>query len=285
MSTPSAIRSQMLMSDFETELADIIEHGRIQTVLQPIVDPRARTVLGHEALSRGPSGTRLHSPLALFAAAIRSERTVELEECCLERAMQRFRGSSLDGRLFLNLSPFTLLAADSLAAWLAGLLDRLGLPAGRCVFEITEQSLYEDYAAIRAALDTLREIGCEIAVDDLGAGYSGLRAWSELRPDYVKIDRYFVCDIHTDGVKGEILRSIVEMSRAIGSRVIAEGVETAEECSELLDIGVDYLQGYFFGRPQAEPRVSDHALAHLEGRGDTEAAVRAEQLAVDAPPV
>jgi diguanylate cyclase (GGDEF)-like protein len=210
---------------------------------------------------------------------------VALEECCLGRAIQRFRGAGLQGRLFLNISPFTLLAAQSLPTRLANLLSKLGLPASRCVLEITEQSLVDDYAAIRRALDALRGIGCEIAVDDLGAGYSGLKTWSELRPDYVKIDRYFVSDIHADGVKAEILRSIVEMSRAIGSRIVAEGVETAGECTELLDIGVDYLQGYFFGRPQVEPEVREAAIAHLAGRESAAAAANADELIIDVPPI
>ncbi len=285
MSTPIPLRSQPSAGDASGEIADIIEHARIQTIFQPILDPQGRGVLGYEALSRGPSTSRLHSPLELFAAAMRANCTVALEECCLGRAIQRFRTASLQGRLFLNISPFTLLAAHSLPTRLANLLAKLGLPANRCVLEITEQSLVDDYAAVRRALDALREIGCEIAVDDLGAGYSGLKTWSELRPDYVKIDRYFVSDIHADGVKAEILRSIVEMSRAIGSRVIAEGVETAEECTELLDIGVDFLQGYYFGRPQAEPKVNDAAMAHLAGRGATVNAVCAEELIIKVAPI
>ncbi|HJS21356.1 MAG TPA: bifunctional diguanylate cyclase/phosphodiesterase [Steroidobacteraceae bacterium] len=285
MSTPLPFRQQGAATDLSSELAEIIEHARIQTIFQPILDPVGRGILGYEALSRGPSTSRLHSPLELFAAALRANCTVALEECCLGRAIQRFRTASLQGRLFLNISPFTLLAAQSLPTRLSNLLAKLGLPANRCVLEITEQSLVDDYAAVRRALDALREIGCEIAVDDLGAGYSGLKTWSELRPDYVKIDRYFVSDIHADGVKAEILRSIVEMSRAIGSRVVAEGVETAEECTELLDIGVDYLQGYYFGRPQAEPRVNDAAMAHLAGRGTTVTAVCAEELVLRIPPI
>jgi diguanylate cyclase (GGDEF)-like protein len=285
MSTPVALRQTGVATDHSGELAEIIEHARIQTIFQPILDPAGRGILGYEALSRGPSTSRLHSPLELFAAALRANCTVALEECCLGRAIQRFRTASLHGRLFLNISPFTLLAAQSLPQRLSNLLAKLGLPANRCVLEITEQSLVDDYAAVRRALDALREIGCEIAVDDLGAGYSGLKTWSELRPDYVKIDRYFVSDIHADGVKAEILRSVVEMSRAIGSRVIAEGVETAEECTELLDIGVDYLQGYYFGRPQAEPRVNEAAMAHLAGRGTSANAAAAEELILKTPPI
>ena len=285
MSTPTTLRARLTAPDQSAELADIIEQARLQTLFQPIVHPRGRDVLGYEALSRGPSGTRLHSPHELFAAALRADCMVALEEACVGRAIQRFRAASLQGRLFLNISPFTLLAAQSLPGRLNNLLGKLGLPANRCVLEITEQSLVDDYAAVRRALDALREIGCEIAVDDLGAGYSGLKTWSELRPDYVKIDRYFVSDIHADGVKAEILRSVVEMSRAIGSRVIAEGVETPEECTELLDIGVDYLQGYYFGRPQAEPTVREAAIAHIAGRETATAAASAEELLVKVPPI
>lgn len=284
MSTLASLRPQVA-ADQASELADIIAHARIQTLFQPILDPHGGGILGYEALSRGPSTSRLHSPLELFAAAVRANCTVALEECCLGRAIQRFRTAGLQGRLFLNISPFTLLASQSLPGRLAALLSKLGLPASRCVLEITEQSLFDDYTAIRRALDALRGIGCEIAVDDLGAGYSGLRTWSELRPDYVKIDRYFVSDIHADGVKAEILRSIVEMSRAIGSRVVAEGVETAEECTELLDIGVDYLQGYYFGRPQAQPTVNETALTHFAARGHAAAALCAEELIMNVAPV
>jgi EAL domain-containing protein (putative c-di-GMP-specific phosphodiesterase class I) len=177
MGTSTIRRAGSGAAETAAELADIIEHARIQTLFQPIVDPQGRGVLGYEALSRGPSGTRLHSPLELFAAALRANCSVALEECCLGRAIQRFRGAGLQGRLFLNISPFTLLAAQSLPSRLANLLSKLGLPASRCVLEITEQSLVDDYAAIRRALDALRGIGCE-SPWTTSAGYSGLKTWS-----------------------------------------------------------------------------------------------------------
>ncbi len=263
------------------ELTDIIVKGRVQTLFQPIIDTFSRATLGFEALSRGPADSSLHSPMELFAIARDSGFTVALEECCLKRAVERFRDAKLDGRLFLNLSPSTLLASRVLSARLAHIFEQLGLPASRCVLEITEQSLFEDYGMIRKALNAFRDVGCEIAVDDLGAGYSGLKTWSEVRPDYVKIDRYFVSSVHADGVKAQILRSIVEMSRAIGSRVIAEGVETAEECLELLDIGVDYLQGYFFGEPRPDPSVNAQALEHLAVQSGGAAAMCADHLVID----
>ena len=126
-----------------------------------------------------------------------------------------------------------------------------GMPPDRCVIELTEESLLDDYARLRSTLQRLREAGCAIAIDDLGAGSSGLRTWSELKPDYVKIDRYFVSGIDSDQTKLEFVRSMLDMGRAMGCRVIAEGVETERECRELVDLGIDRLQGNLFGRPDA----------------------------------
>jgi len=116
-----------------------------------------------------------------------------------------------------------------------------GMPPDRCVIELTEESLLDDYARLRSTLQRLREAGCAIAIDDLGAGSSGLRTWSELKPDYVKIDRYFVSGIDSDQTKLEFVRSMLDMGRAMGCRVIAEGVETERECRELVDLGIDRL--------------------------------------------
>jgi diguanylate cyclase (GGDEF)-like protein len=96
-------------------------------------------------------------------------------------------------------------------------------------------------------------MGFEIAIDDLGAGYAGLRMWSELRPDYVKIDRHFMQDIHEDRVKQEFVRSIQDIARSLKCRVIAEGVETADELRVVNQLGLDLLQGYYFARPSHSP--------------------------------
>jgi GGDEF domain-containing protein len=95
----------------------------------------------------------------------------------------------------------------------------------------------------------LRELGCEIAIDDFGTGISGLKVWSELRPDYVKIDRYFIARIETDPVAVELLRAMLDMAHVLGSRVVAEGIETESQLELLRNTGVDYLQGYYISKP------------------------------------
>src|SRR3990167_3077177 len=96
-------------------------------------------------------------------------------------------------------------------------------------------------------------MGFSIALDDLGAGYSSLRLWSELRPDYVKIDRHFIDGIHQDTVKREFVGSILKMAKASRAQVIAEGIELPEELAVLAEMGVDLLQGYLLCRPQEQP--------------------------------
>jgi len=268
------------------ELMDVMREGRISTLFQPIVDPRSRAVCGFEALTRGPSDSWLHSPQNLFEAARRSGFKLELDFLCLQNAFRRFMASRVSGLLFINVSPDTIYEEANFAQRFLDCARIAGVPPDRCVMELTEESLLEDYARLRSTLQHLRETGTAIAIDDLGAGSSGLRTWSELKPDYVKIDRYFVSGIDTDPIKLEFVRSILDMGRAMGCRVIAEGVETEKECRVLVDLGLDRLQGHLFGRPGAAPMVALQQLESLDRSIATHTmALNAEHIANYVPPV
>src|SRR5262249_46257371 len=134
------------------------------------------------------------------------------------------------------------------------------------------------------AIRPLRRLGCDVAIDDLGAGSSGLKTWSEIRPEFVKVDRYFVAGIERDPVRAEILRSVVDMARATGSHVVAEGIENPEQHALVVELGVDYVQGFLFGKPQLVPRVDPSALA-LELGAAASVADCAEHLALQIPSV
>lgn len=267
------------------EIAEVLRDRRIVTLFQPIVDPRSRGLYGFEALARGPSNSWLHAPQNLFEAARRAGILHELDFHCIDAAFRRFATGKASCRLFLNVSPETIYDTPEFAARLRTMAQAAAMPLGRCVLELTEDSLVEDYRRLRAILQPLRDAGCEIAIDDLGAGTSGLRTWSEIRPDYVKIDRYFITGIDSDPTKHEFVRSIIDMGRAIGSRVLAEGVETEAESRELLELGVDFLQGYFFGRPEPEIRSSAEQTETLERWVGTQTALCAEHLAEYMPPI
>jgi diguanylate cyclase (GGDEF)-like protein len=267
------------------ELMELLREGRVSTLFQPIVDPRSRGVCGFEALARGPSDSWLHSPQNLFEAARRSGVKVELDFLCMQNAFRRFMASRVAGHLFVNVSPDTVYEEPQFAARFLEYAGIVGLPPDRCVIELTEESLLDDYARLRSTLQRLREAGCAIAIDDLGAGSSGLRTWSELKPDYVKIDRYFVSGIDADPTKREFVRSMLDMGRAMGCRVIAEGVETERECRELVDLGLDRLQGHLFGRPGVAPMAVLQQLESLDRSIVTQTALYAEHIAAYVRPV
>ncbi len=267
------------------EIAEVLRDRRLVTLFQPLIDPRSRGVFGFEALTRGPSDSWLHSPQNLFEAARRSGSKLELDYLCIESAFTRFANSRVVGHLFVNVSPDSIYEDANFAGRVLDLAARSGMAPTRCVFELTEESLLDDYARLRTTLQQLRDAGCELAIDDLGAGSSGLRTWSELRPDYVKIDRYFITGIDTDRTKLEFVRSILDMGRAIGCRIIAEGVETEGECRELVELGIDRLQGNFFGRPATAPTLSLPQVDSLDRAIVMHGALCAEHIAVHVPPV
>ncbi|MGI3130044.1 bifunctional diguanylate cyclase/phosphodiesterase [Halopseudomonas pachastrellae] len=256
----------MTLSEQRQSLITILNRGAVNSLFQPIVSTLEERIVGFEALSRGPSNSPLHSPLTLFAAARHHGILTELEMLCRERAISRFRSLGLPGKLFLNVSPESLLEQQHYRGQTLALLEANGLSPDQIVIELTEQAPIEDLSLLQSALLHYRDMGFSIALDDLGAGYSSLRLWSELQPEYVKIDRHFVDGIHRDPVKREFVSSILQMAKASRAQVIAEGIELQEELAVLQEIGIDWVQGYLLGRPDSHPALNDTKLAELLGQ-------------------
>ena len=247
----------------DTTIQGLLAGELLYTLFQPIIDGATREPIGYEALTRGPEGA-LEMPTALISSAAEAGLSIPLERRCLESALRSYRTLQLQGRLFLNLLPQNLLDWSDLAPWLGAQLAANRIDPHEVVLEITEHGLTEDEALLAKAVAPLRALGCDIAIDDLGAGSSGLKTWAAIRPDFVKVDRYFVSGVEQDAVRGEILRSVVDMGRVTGCRVIAEGIENREQYALLLELGVDYLQGFLLGRPQRVPGGNAAVLCGLE---------------------
>ncbi|WP_337056256.1 bifunctional diguanylate cyclase/phosphodiesterase [Pseudomonas sp. USHLN015] len=278
----------MTVTEQLSALGHILAHGDLNSLFQPIISLSERRILGYEALTRGPSNSPLHSPVTLFAVARHAGRLSELEMACRKRACTRFHELKLDGKLFLNVSPESLLDPAHQPGRTLQLLQAFGIPPSQVVIELTEHAPTEDFGLLDTALHHYRAMGFSIALDDLGAGYSSLRLWSELRPDYVKIDRHFIDGIHQDAVKREFVGSILKMAKASRAQVIAEGIELPEELAVLAEMGLDLVQGYLLCRPQEQPpRDARPLLPQLESSGtlaeegsDLQALLN-EQAAVD----
>ncbi|MFB9147706.1 GGDEF domain-containing protein [Halomonas alkalicola] len=268
-------------------LDEIIANEELAPHFQPIVDVARREIHGYEALIRGPSGTLLHAPQRLFEVALQTGRLVELDLLCRRIAIERFVALRLEGKLFLNVMPATLLERDFREGLTLGFLDRAGLAPGRVVIELTEHHPILDYQAMRQAMQHYRDMGFRVALDDLGAGHSSLRHWAELRPDIVKLDRHFISGIDTRPDKREFLRSLLDVARSLGCELIIEGVETAEEqrCLWELDRSLALMQGYYFARPSAEPPREMSALLPMHELPASAPRQTAGALMVAVPPV
>ncbi|HLY96522.1 MAG TPA: EAL domain-containing protein, partial [Sideroxyarcus sp.] len=236
-----------------TPLREIIERRRLSALFQPIVDLKSGEFLGFEGLIRGPADSPLHSPINLFGAAEQQGLQLELEMLSRQTVLEAFARLGLPGNLFLNVSPQAMTHPSFKNGQTLAFLQQLGIDPGRVIIEITENQPTFDFAAMRDALLHYREMGFKIAIDDLGEGFSSLRLWSELRPEFIKVDMHFVQGVDRDPVKLQFLKSIQHIAESCGTHVIAEGVESEAELRVVKDIGIALGQGYFIARPSPTP--------------------------------
>ena len=180
---------------------DILERRALSCVFQPILDFHDRRIFGYEALIRGPKGSLFQSPIDLFDAANDTETLVLLSSICVNKAMSEFAARRLPGKLFLNISPDVVSAPGFDPERGRKFLDSIQLKPDQVVIELTEQRPTFNFERIHEALLLYRSMGFEVAIDDLGEGFSSLRLWSELKPEYVKADKHFVTGI-ADECKG-----------------------------------------------------------------------------------
>lgn len=243
------------------QLQALIDANQLYAVFQPIFNIANNHIVGYEALIRGPAGTALATPAQLFAAAANEGQLARLEYACREAACQSFMEQALPGKLFLNMTPLAFTDSQYRDGVTMAILRKLKLDPERVVFELTEKQPLDEFELLTGACEHFQRQGFAVAIDDLGAGYAGLRIWSELNPDYVKIDRHFISGINTSAVKREFVRFMLDIAQRIGNKVIAEGIETEGEFKTLLAMGVEYFQGYYIARP--EPRPVTQAPDHL----------------------
>ncbi len=215
---------------------------------QPIVEMESRQPMAHEALGRGPRGTELQSPMALFGMAERHGLGDELERAFRRRAFRDWVAFGAPSRLFVNTVPSTVRDESFLGR---GLLDYLGptLSPRNITLELTEREAIDNLSLYRDGLHAFIEMGFSFAIDDLGAGYSGLETVATLGASYLKIDMGLIRNLHQRKVNQQVVKAIVDMGQGVGATVIAEGIQTADEATAVADLGIRYGQGYYFARP------------------------------------
>jgi EAL domain-containing protein (putative c-di-GMP-specific phosphodiesterase class I) len=210
---------------------------------QPIVRSREHLLFGYEALLRSKEQSLPH-PGAIIDAAERLERLPDLGRAIRASATLPVEGNPDAGLLFVNLH-----TRDLLDPTLTSPESPLSRIAKRVVLEITERASLHEIKDIPLRVAQLREMGFQIAIDDLGAGYAGLTSFALLEPEIVKLDMSLVRNVHRQSTKQKLIRSMTGLCKDMGMMVVAEGIETVEERDALVDLGCDLLQGYLFARP------------------------------------
>lgn len=220
-------------------LRRVLTAHEFDTVFQPVVELATTTVVGYEALTRFRDGTR---PEVRFGEAVAMGMGPEYELATIRAALHassRLRG---DAFVSFNVSPAFVLEGDRR---FRQLIARSTRPL---VLELTEHAPIDDYRRVRDALAKLGNVG--LAVDDAGAGYASLRHILEFRPTYAKLDLSLVRGIDEDDLRQALGAGLQYFASRIGCRLIAEGVESSAEAEVLRRLGIEFAQGYLFGRPQ-----------------------------------
>jgi EAL domain-containing protein (putative c-di-GMP-specific phosphodiesterase class I) len=227
-------------------LKSVIGQRQLRPAFQPVRHLPDGAIMGYEALIRGPQGSSLEPPTVLFAVAHENEMDVELETLCLETIFANLPRPVGERRLFVNASAMLLrhpvfLDERNLAA--------INRSHGDVVVEISEKEMVRDYDAFQDVLASVRRASLKIAIDDAGSGYSGLESILHVKPDYIKVADTLVRNLHVDPIKREIITSLAAIGRRIGATLVAEGIEVEPERRSLVELGVEYGQGYLLGRP------------------------------------
>lgn len=252
-------------------IAGLIGRRQLRAVFQPIVDFEDGAILGYEGLIRGPAGSPLETPAALFAQALEEGSTTSLEHAAARTCIEAFARLGCHGKLFLNFSAAALRQITDAGRETPALFDGT-VDARRVVIELTEQSAIEDLGEFTRIVDVLRAAGAQFALDDYGTANASMNLWVRLQPDVVKIDRFFIHDIANSALKFEAVRAMQHFAQASGARLVAEGIENEADLIVLRDMGIGSGQGFFFGRPDMAPA---RTLAQ-----ETREALRADHIAV-----
>ncbi|MFY1831170.1 EAL domain-containing protein [Myxococcus fulvus] len=226
----------------------------VTSAFQPIVDLRTGEVIGYEVLSRGQGS--LESPHELFTHARVSGYTWELERACWTSALRCISKLPEDQRrapFFFNVSPDVLSDPRFGDGSTLALLERHGLGPRHLVLEITEKAVIEDGALLQRLTRECAAQGFGLALDDFGAGHSGLVTLVHCVPRFIKLDQALVRDIHLHAYRQHLVKSLVDFSSSVDAILIAEGVETWEEMTVLLRLGIRHAQGYLLARPTPSP--------------------------------
>lgn len=222
---------------------------------QPIVRASTRAIESYEALVRGTEG----QPAGAVFQHVNEDNLYQFDQACRVTAIRKAVELGLEHDLNLNFTPNAVYEPSLCIRTTLAAAKRYGFPLERIVFEVTEGEQVRDKQHLANIINSYKKMGFKTAIDDFGAGYSGLNLLADYEPDTIKLDRDLIVDIHLHPRKQAIVKGIVLVCQELGLALLAEGIELREEYQWLQGQGIDLFQGFYFARPGFEclPAVSD----------------------------
>lgn len=246
----------------------ILQPGGITSMFQPIVavEEGHWSIASFECLSRGPKGTNLESANVLFDYVRLKREESLVDRACITTALAAARPLPKDTHLGINVHASTLGRDQNFADFLRGAADANDIDLRRLTVEIVEHAPPWDGLSFLSMLDRLRNYGASIALDDVGLGQSNFKMLLDVRPDFMKIDRYFVEHCATDANRQAVIEVVTRLAQRFDAKVVAEGVEDEATVKMLKMLGITLMQGFYFSEPvevQDVPALYESASTNL----------------------
>ena len=248
-----------------TLLEKIMTPGEIRTIYQPIFrwTETETSVFGLESLTRGPKGTNIEFADVFFEYVRRKRKEDLVDLTCLKSAIRHAALLPNFGKLFVNVHASTLAKNQCFVDSLECICSFFSLLPRNLVIEVVEHSPYWERGEFVLSTRRLREMGVQIAVDDLGVAYSSFKMILDVNPDYLKIDMYITRGCHEDRIRRSMIESFVRLGHDLGAHLIAEGIEVIEDLHALQSMGLTTFQGYLLGKPRPAEELA--LLFHDDG--------------------
>lgn len=212
---------------------------------QPILNIHTREIFAQEALVRGLN----NEPAGAVFEHVHEGNLYRFDQSCRVKAIELAAELAIPSQLSINFMPNAVYRPELCIRTTLAAAREYHFPIERIIFEITEGEKVTDHAHLREIVTHYQQQGFKVALDDFGAGYSGLNLLAELHADIIKLDMALIRNIHSDRKRQIIVRGILQVCRELGSQVVAEGVETRDEMLQLKDMGIELFQGYYFAKP------------------------------------
>ena len=221
---------------------------RFSYAYQPIVDIAAREIFAHEALVRGVNGESAPTVLA----RVTEENRFRFDQACRVKAIKTAARLEMQSKLSINFMPNAIYRPELCIRSTLEAARAHNFPIERIIFETVEGERISDAKWLTEVFREYQRIGFLTAIDDFGAGFAGLNLLADFQPDLIKLDMDLIRGIDQSRSRQAIVRGTVGICTELGIQVIAEGVETPDECKALRDLGISLMQGYLFSKPLFE---------------------------------